>query len=75
MSTAIYFRSLAARCLTSARHCSCRASPDRRAGLRESADNRLGVIWLQQPAKCGQCVDVRPNWKEQPVMPTKLRYD
>ena len=31
--------------------------------------------------KCGKCgghgnkIDVRPNWKEQPTMPTKLRYD
>ena len=31
--------------------------------------------------KCGKCrgrsnkIDVRPNWKEQPVLPTKLRYD
>ena len=29
--------------------------------------------------KCTECggkrVDVRPNWKEQPPMPTKLRYD
>ncbi len=28
---------------------------------------------------CGKCggkrVDVRPNWKEMPVMPPKLRYD
>jgi hypothetical protein len=23
----------------------------------------------------GKRVDVRPNWKEQPKMPTKLRYD
>jgi hypothetical protein len=39
----------------------------------------------QRHAKCGKCggkrvdarkrVDVRPNWKEKPVMPTKLRYD
>jgi hypothetical protein len=33
------------------------------------------------PLKCGKCgshgnkIDVRPNWKEQPVMPTKLRYE
>jgi hypothetical protein len=30
-------------------------------------------------AKCGKRggkhVDVRPNWKERPDMPTKLRYD
>jgi hypothetical protein len=30
-------------------------------------------------AKRGKCggkrVDVRPNWKEQPVLPTKLRYE
>jgi hypothetical protein len=31
--------------------------------------------------KCGKCggrdnkIDVRPNWKEQPVLPTKLRYE
>jgi hypothetical protein len=36
--------------------------------LRETADNRLGVIWLQQTAECGQCVDVRPNWNERPDM-------
>ena len=30
---------------------------------------------------CGKCgardnkIDVRPNWKEQPVLPTKLRYE
>jgi hypothetical protein len=23
----------------------------------------------------GNKIDVRPNWKEQPVLPTKLRYD
>ena len=36
------------------------------------------VRWFQQRAKCSKCgdrrVDVRPNWKEKPVMPTKLRY-
>jgi hypothetical protein len=29
-------------------------------------------------AKCGgrgNKIDVRPNWKEQPAMPTKLQYD
>jgi len=34
---------------------------------------------FQRRAKCCKCggkrVDVRPNWKEQPFMPTKLRYD
>jgi hypothetical protein len=34
---------------------------------------------FQRRAKCGKCggkrVDVRPNWKEQPVMPTRLRWD
>jgi hypothetical protein len=34
---------------------------------------------FQRRAKCGKCggkrVDVRPNWKEAPVRPTKLRYD
>ena len=31
---------------------------------------------FQRRAKCSKCggkrVDVRPNWKEQPMMPTKL---
>ena len=34
---------------------------------------------FQRRAKCSKCggrrVDVRPNWKEQPTMPTKLRYE
>ena len=34
---------------------------------------------FQRRAKCGKCggkrVDVRPNWKEQPTMQTKLRYN
>jgi len=31
---------------------------------------------FQRRAKCGgKRVDVRPNWKEQLVMPTKLRFD
>jgi hypothetical protein len=33
---------------------------------------------FQRRAKCGKCggkrVNVRPNWKEQPVRPTKLDY-
>jgi len=37
------------------------------------------VSLFQRRAKCSKCggqhVDVRPNWKEQPFMPTKLRYD
>jgi hypothetical protein len=36
---------------------------------------------FQRRVKCGKCgsrgrwIDVRPNWKEQPQMPTKLRFD
>ena len=33
---------------------------------------------FQRRIKCGKSgrwVDVRPNWKEMPVMPTTLRYD
>jgi hypothetical protein len=36
---------------------------------------------FQRRIKCGKCgrsgrwVDVRPNWKEQPVIPTKLWHD
>jgi hypothetical protein len=36
---------------------------------------------FQRGVKCGKCgrrgrwVNVRPNWKEQPVRPTKLRYN
>jgi hypothetical protein len=26
-------------------------------------------------SKCGGKVDVRPNWKEMPVMPPKVRFD
>jgi hypothetical protein len=37
------------------------------------------VPTFQRRAKCGKCggkrVDVRPNWKEWPPMPTKLRLD
>jgi hypothetical protein len=37
------------------------------------------VPTFQRRAKCGKCggkrVDVRPNWKEQPTMPAKLRFD
>jgi hypothetical protein len=37
------------------------------------------VPWFWSRVKCGKCggkrVDARPNWKEQPFMPTKLRYD
>ena len=39
----------------------------------------IEVPSLGRRAKCSKCgskrVDVRPNWKEQPVMPTKLRFD
>jgi hypothetical protein len=39
----------------------------------------LDIRWFQQRAKCGKCgdrrVDVRPNWKEMTVMPTKPRFD
>jgi hypothetical protein len=37
------------------------------------------VPMFQHRAKCGKCggkrVDVRPNWKERPPMPTKLKVD
>ena len=36
------------------------------------------VLPVRKPAACGargNRIDVRPNWKEQPVMPTKLRYE
>jgi hypothetical protein len=39
------------------------------------------VPWFKSRVKCGKCggrgnkIDVRPNWKEQPTTPTKLRYD
>ena len=39
------------------------------------------VPWFKSRVKCGKCggrgnkIDVQPNWKEMPVMPTKLRYD
>jgi hypothetical protein len=37
------------------------------------------VPWFLTRVKCGKCggkrIDVRPNWKEQPVLPAKLRYD
>jgi hypothetical protein len=37
------------------------------------------VPWFGRRAKCSKCggkrVDMRPNWKEQPVQPTRLRYD
>jgi transposase len=39
------------------------------------------VPWFQSRATCGKrgskgrWIDVRPNWKEQPVRPTKLRFD
>jgi hypothetical protein len=37
------------------------------------------VPWFGPRAKCSKCggkrVDVRPNWKEQPVRPTRLRWD
>jgi|SRR6478735_2346219 len=40
-----------------------------------------GVPSFKRPVVCAKCggrgnkIDVRPNWKEQPVQPTKLRYD
>ena len=38
------------------------------------------VPGFKNRVKCGKCraphkIDVRPNWKEQPVLPTKLRHD
>jgi hypothetical protein len=37
------------------------------------------VPWFRSRVKCGKCggkcVDVRPNRKEAPVLPTRLRYD
>jgi hypothetical protein len=36
------------------------------------------VPWFKSRVKCGgrgNKIDVRPNWKEQPVLPTKLRYE
>jgi hypothetical protein len=36
------------------------------------------VPWFKRRVKCGKCggrgnkIDVHPNWKEQPVLPTKL---
>jgi hypothetical protein len=37
----------------------------------------IEVPSFQRRAKCSNCggkrVDVRPNWKEQPTIPTKLR--
>ena len=39
------------------------------------------VPWFKSRVKCGKSggrgnkIDVRPNWKEQPVLPTRLRYD
>jgi hypothetical protein len=37
------------------------------------------VPWFRLRVKCGRSggkrVHVRPNWKERPMMPTKLRYD
>ena len=41
----------------------------------------IEVPSFQRRTKCGKCgskgrwIDVRPNWKEQPVRPSKLRYD
>ena len=38
------------------------------------------VPWFKSRVKCNKCggrgnkIDVRPNWKEQPMLPTKLRY-
>jgi hypothetical protein len=44
-----------------------------------SAPAETEVPWFGRKAKCGKCggkrVDVRPNWNEQPRMPTKLRFD
>jgi hypothetical protein len=46
-----------------------------------SADDyadEMEVSWFRPRmicAKCGGKVDVRPKWKEQPTMPTRLRYD
>ena len=39
------------------------------------------VPWFRSEVKCAKCgarnnrIDVRPNWKEAPGMPTKLRFD
>ena len=39
------------------------------------------VPWFKSRVKCGKCggrgnkIDVHPNWKEQPMLPTKLRYE
>ena len=46
---------------------------------RVELSRRHTVPWFQSKVKCGKCgrggrwVDVRPNWKEEPGMPTKLR--
>jgi hypothetical protein len=52
------------------------------APIDESAyEDDVEVPSFQRRIKCGKCrrrgrwVDVRPSWKEQPVLPTKLRYD
>ena len=36
------------------------------------------VPWFKSRVKCGgrdNKIDVRANWKEQPMLPTKLRYE
>ena len=49
------------------------------SGSSYPAENK--VPWVKSRVKCGKCggrgnkIDVRPNWKEQPVLPTKLHYD
>jgi hypothetical protein len=68
-------QNLIAFCLNDA----CRHSgTDRRVEL--SGRDR-GAVGFKSRVKCGKCggrgnkIDVRPNWKEQPVLLTKLRYE
>jgi hypothetical protein len=53
----------------------------RHQALVDEVCRRVEVLSFQRRVKCGKCgsrgrwIDVRPNWKEQPQMPTKLRFD
>jgi hypothetical protein len=57
-------------------------NPACRHEITFSADDYASEIemsWFRSRMICARCgdrrLDVRPNWKEQPTKPTKLRYD
>ncbi len=62
---------------------SCLNDACRHSALIDVSDyaDDIEVPWFKRWVVCGKCgdrgnkIDVRPNWKQQPVLPTKLRYD